>query len=111
MKLWFGVSKFASTSSHVNAIEWEIASNLVRTSHETHTALGPVSMSDCTLSYRPNFATGITRRNIGLWLSNGLHESVIHLLKGVYVHFVIALPIINHTSYTAGGRLKMSHLN
>ena len=74
VKLWFGVSKFASTSSLVNAAEWEKASNLVRTSHETHTALGPVSMSDCTLSCRPNFATGITRRNIGLWLSNGLQD-------------------------------------
>ena len=74
VKLWFGVSKFASTSSLVNAIEWEKASNLVRTSHATHTAIGPVSMSDCTLSCRPNFATGITRRNIGLWLSNGLHD-------------------------------------
>ena len=74
VKLWFGVSKFASTSSLVNAVEWEKASNLGRTSHETHTALGPVSMSDCTLSCRPNFPTGITRRNIGLWLSDGLHD-------------------------------------
>ena len=74
VKLWYGVSKFASTSSLVNAIEWEKASNLVRTSHATHIAIGPVSMSDCTLSFRPNFATGITRRNIGLWLSNGLHD-------------------------------------
>ena len=71
VKLWFGVSKFASTSSLVNAVEWEKASNLV---HETHTALGPVSMSDCTLSCRPTFATGITMRSIGLWLSNGLHD-------------------------------------
>ena len=38
-------------------------------------------------------------------------ESVIHLLKGVYVNYVIALPIINHISHTARGRLKMSHLN
>ena len=74
VKLWFGVSKFASTSSLVNAVEWEKASDLVRTSHETHTALGPVSMSDYKLSCRPNFPTGITRRNIGLWLSNGLHD-------------------------------------
>ena len=117
MKLWFGVSKFASTSSLVNAVEWEKASNLVRISHETRTALGPVSMSDYTLSSRPNFPTGITRRNNGLWLCNGLQicfvnpESVIHLLKGVYVNYVIALPIINHISYTARGRLKMSHLN
>ena len=74
VKLWFGVSKFASTSSLVNAVEWEKASDLVRTSYETHTALGPVSMSDYTLSCRPNFPTGITRRNIGLWLSNGLHD-------------------------------------
>ena len=72
VKLWFGVSKFASTSSLVNAVEWEKASDLVKTSHETYTALGPVSMSDYTLSCRPNFPTGITRRNIGLWLSNGL---------------------------------------
>ena len=70
MKLWFGVSKFESTSSLVNAVEWEKASDLVRTSYETHTALGPISMSDYTLSCRPNFPTGITRRNIGLWLSN-----------------------------------------
>ena len=62
MKLWFGVSKFASNSSLVNAVELEKASDLVRTSHETHTALGPVS------------TTGITRRNIGLWLSNGQHD-------------------------------------
>ena len=48
----------------------------MRTSHETYTALGPVSKSDCTLSCRPNFATGMTRRNIGLWLSNGLHDLV-----------------------------------
>ena len=74
VKLWFGVSKFASTSSLVNAVEWEKASDLVRTSHETHTALGPVSMLDYKLSCRPNFPTGITRRNIGLWLSNGLHD-------------------------------------
>ena len=73
-KLWFGVSKFASTSSIVTAVEWEKASDLVKTSHETHTALGPVSMSDYTLSCRPNFPTGITRRNIGLWLSNGVND-------------------------------------
>ena len=65
VKLWFGVSKFASTSSLVNAVEWEKASDLVRTSHETHTALGPVSMPDYTLSCRSNFPTGIKRRNIG----------------------------------------------
>ena len=53
MKLWFGVSKFASTSSLVNAVEWEKASDLVTTSHETHTALGPVSMSEYTMSCRP----------------------------------------------------------
>ena len=70
MKLWFGVSKFASTSSLVYTVEWEKASDLVRTSHETRTSLGPVSMS---------------------WLSNGLHDlffnpdSVIYLLKGVCV--------------------------
>ena len=74
VKLWFGVSKFASTSSLVNAVEWEKASVLVRTSHERRTALGPVSMSDNTLSCRPNFLTGITRRNIGLWISNGFHD-------------------------------------
>ena len=74
VKLWFGVSKFASTSSLLNAVECEKGSDLVRTSHETHTALGPVSMSDYTLSCRPNFPTGITRRNIGLLLSNGLHD-------------------------------------
>ena len=74
VKLWLGVSKFASTSSLVNAVEWEKASDLVRTSHETRTALGPVSMSDYTMSCRPNFPTGIKRRNIGLWLSNGLHD-------------------------------------
>ena len=38
-------------------------------------------------------------------------ESVIHLLKDVYVNFVIAMLIINHTSYIAGGRLNMSPLN
>ena len=37
-------------------------------------------------------------------------ESVIHLLKGVYLNYEISLPIINHTSYIAGGRLKMSPL-
>ena len=68
VKLLFGVSKFASTSSLVNAVtlEWEKASDLVRTSHGTHTALGPVSMSDYTLPRTANFPTGITRRNIGL---------------------------------------------
>ena len=74
MKLWFGVSKFASTSSLVNAVEWEKASDLVRTSHVTHTAHGPVSMAEYTMSCRPNFPTSITRRNVGLWLSNGLHD-------------------------------------
>ena len=69
VKLWFGVSKFASNSSLVYAVEWEKASDLVRTSHETCTALGPVSMSNYTMSCRPNFPTGIMRRNIGLWLS------------------------------------------
>ena len=40
VKFWFGVSKFASTSSLVTvyAVEWEKASHLVRTSHETRTA-------------------------------------------------------------------------
>ena len=56
------------------ALEWEKASDLVRTSHETCTALGPVSMSNYTMSCRPNFPTGVTRRNIGLWLSNGVHD-------------------------------------
>ena len=46
----------------------------MRTPHETHTALGPVSMSDYTLSRTSNFPTGIMRRNIGLWVSNGLHD-------------------------------------
>ena len=58
----------------VYAVEWEKASDLVRTSHETRTALGPVSMSNYTMSFRPNFPTVITRRNIGIWLSNGLHD-------------------------------------
>ena len=58
MKLWFGVSKFASTSSLVYAVEWEKASDLVLTSHETRTALSPVSMSNYTMSCRPNFPTG-----------------------------------------------------
>ena len=74
MKLWFGISKFASTSSLVNAVKWDKASDLERTSHETRTAIGPVSMSDYTMSCRPSFLTGITRRNSGLWLSNGLHD-------------------------------------
>ena len=56
------------TAANFVYIIWEFiiskASNLARTSHET----------DCTLSCRSNFATGITRRNIGLWLSNGLHD-------------------------------------
>ena len=69
-----GVSKFASTSSLVNAVAWEKASNLVRTSHETRTVLGPVSVSTYTMPCRPNFPTGITRRNSSLWLSNGLHD-------------------------------------
>ena len=75
VKLWFGVSKFASTSSLVNALEWEEASDLVRTSHETRTALGTFlcQITHCHIC-RPNFPTGITRRNIGLWLSNGLHD-------------------------------------
>ncbi len=51
--MWFGVSKFPSTSSLVYAVEWEKALDLARTSHETRTSLGPVSMS---------------------WLSNGLHD-------------------------------------
>ena len=42
VKMWFGVS----TSSLLYAVEWEKASDLVRTSHETRTALGPVSMSN-----------------------------------------------------------------
>ena len=48
MKLWFGVSKFASTSSLVYAVEWEKASDLVRTSHDTRTAIGPVSIAAAT---------------------------------------------------------------
>ena len=125
VKLWFGVSRFASTSSLVSAVEWEKASDLewekasglVRTSHETRTALVPVSVSTYTMSCMPSFPTGITRRNIGLWLSNGLQicfvnpDSVIYQTKGVYVNYVIALPTTNHTSYIAGGRLKMSPLN
>ena len=72
VKLWFGVSKFVSTSSLVSAVGWEKASDLVRTSHETRTVLTPVSVSTNTMSF--NFPTGITRPNIGLWLSNGLHD-------------------------------------
>ena len=116
-KLWFGVSKFSSTSSLVYAVEWEKASDLVRTSHETRTALGPVSTSNYTMSCRPNFQTGITRRNIGLWLSNGLHDLLCQSRQCyipaegcVCANYVIALPTINHTSYIAGGRLKMSPL-
>ena len=40
VKLWLGVSKFAPTSSLVYAAEWEKASDLVRISHETRTAIG-----------------------------------------------------------------------
>ena len=117
VKLWFGVSRFASTSSLVSALEWEKASGLARTSHETRTALVPVSVSTYTMSCMPSFPTRITRRNIGLWLSNGLQicfvnpDSVIYQTKGVYVNYVISLPTTNHTSYIAGGRLKMSPLN
>ena len=42
VKLWSGVSKLASTSSRVYAVEWDKASDLVMTSHETRTSLGPV---------------------------------------------------------------------
>ena len=59
MKLWFGTS-----------VGWEKASDLVRTSHETGTALGPFYVSSNTMSF--NFPTGITRQNVGLWLSNRL---------------------------------------
>ena len=68
VKLWFAVSKFVSTSSLVYALGGKKASDLLRTSHETGTALGPVSVSANTMSC--NFPTGITRRNIDLWLSN-----------------------------------------
>ena len=74
VKLCFGVSKFASTSSPVSAVEWEKASDLVRASPETHTAIGPVSVSNYTMSCMPNLPTDITRRNIGMWLCNGLHD-------------------------------------
>ena len=117
MKLWFGVSKFASTSSLVYAVDWENASDLVRTSPETRTALGPVSMSNYTMPCMLNFPTGITRRNICLWLSNGPHDLVCQSRQCyipaegcVCVNCVIALPTINHTSCIAGGRLKMSPL-
>ena len=77
VKLWFGVSKFASTSSLAYAVESEKASDLATTAHERRIgpkAHGPVSVSTHTMSYRPNFPTDITRRNIGLWLNNGLHD-------------------------------------
>ena len=80
VKLWFGVYKFASTSSFVSAVEWEKASDLVRTSHQTHRALGPrfcVNLHNAM----SNFSTGITRRNIGLCFVNP--DSVTHQLKGM----------------------------
>ena len=42
------VSKSLSTSSLVSVVGWEKASDIVRTSHKTGTALGPVSVPAIT---------------------------------------------------------------
>ena len=68
IKAWFGVSKCCSTSSLRAAIGWRKASEFhISTSAETKCILDP-------LLPIPLHLPAHSRRNMGLWYSNGLHH-------------------------------------
>ena len=68
IKAWFGVSKYCSTSSLRVAIGWRKASEFhLSTSTEPKCILDP-------LLPIPLHLPAHSRRNMGLWYSNGLHH-------------------------------------
>ena len=68
IKAWFGVSKYCSTSSLRTAIGWRKASEFhLSTSAEPKCILDP-------LLPIPLHLPAHSRRNMGLWYSNGLHH-------------------------------------
>ena len=66
IKAWFGVSKYCSTSSLRAAIGWLKTFHL-STSAETNCILDPLLPISLHLPAH-------SRRNMGLWYSNGLHH-------------------------------------
>ena len=84
IKAWFGVSKYCSTSSLRAAIGWRKASEF-----HPSTLAEPKCILDPLLPI-PLHLPAHSRRNMGLWYSNGLH----HLWTGVVPPHVI--PSIMH---------------
>ncbi len=70
LKLWFGLSKYSSTSALLSAVDWQPISNSVINSLRYGTTLVPMSSSISAAMY----SVGKTRRNLGMWLNNGLHN-------------------------------------
>jgi hypothetical protein len=73
LKLWFGVSKFCSTTSLREAVGWPLISHLVRESFQTNSAINQICNSSDTDSSGV-FSVRKTRRNLGMYISNGLHH-------------------------------------
>ncbi len=68
LKAWFGVSKYSSTSSLMGAAGWRPAGPLVK---EYYMQRNPIRVSVSPSSVT---CTGSSRRNMGAWFANGLHN-------------------------------------
>ena len=66
------MSKYASTSSLLSTIGWQSASRLVRESIQNNTRLNPLHIAHVPAP--ENLSCDRTRRNLGMWYSNGLHH-------------------------------------
>ena len=69
LKLWFGVSKYASSTALVSAVGWTPISDSVKESLLNGTPIGLIRVENA-----PDLGNGRTRRNLGLWHTNGLHQ-------------------------------------
>lgn len=71
LKQWFGISKFCSTSSLLEAVGWQQISPLFHDSLQTGLSSCNMSTADTDSSI---FSIKKTRRNLGMYISNGLHH-------------------------------------
>lgn len=69
LKMWFGVSKYASSTALMSAVGWTPISDSVKESLLNGTPIGLIRVENA-----PDLGNGRTRRNLGLWHTNGLHQ-------------------------------------
>ena len=69
LKMWFGVSKYASSTALMSAVGWTPISDSVKESLLNGTPIGLIRVENA-----PDLGNGRTRRNLGLGHTNGLHQ-------------------------------------